>query len=419
MVSLKLKRIVYGTVQFGGCLAVLSMLGCTAHKTAPPSPPKSLASQIASSVIQNKEASSALPRRGAPQLNKPPSNASLPFTVLYDDKQQGVPFVEQFLPAKLVGRTAWANDIWQALHALHLSVTPENVCAVAAIIEQESSWVADPVVPNLSKLVWEKIAEKADKYFVPLPILKALLLKPSRDGRSYKQRIDALRTERQMNDLFEEMTEEARRRGFSVTMRNPVRTGGPMQVSVAFAEAHVKIWPYPWPRQNSVRDEVFSRRGGIYFGTAILLQYPVSYSRMLFRFADFNAGRYSARNAAFQAAVAKLSGTKLKLDGDLLDYRHGQPVAGLTARVLTGLAPRLGMMPRDIERDLLLEKQKGFSETILYQRVFARVDQLAPPFARELIPTIALKSPKITRKLTTEWFAKRVNQRYEACLARK
>ena len=45
-------------------------------------------------------------------------------------------------------------------------------------------------------------------------------------------------------------------------------------------------------------------------------------------------------------------------------------------------------------------------------------DKAGKPMPRQAMPQIDLKSPKISRKLTTEWFARRVEGRYKTCLAR-
>ena len=95
-----------------------------------------------------------------------------------------------------------------------------------------------------------------------------------------------------------------------------------------------------------MREFLYTRAGGVRFGTARLLDYEVTYDRMLYRFADFNAGYYASRNAAFQEQLARLSGRKLALDGDLLFYDdEGQaldrPSATLGAAVEARHRPRL------------------------------------------------------------------------------
>ena len=98
---------------------------------------------------------------------------------------------------------------------------------------------------------------------------------------------DSVKTEQQLSDIFEDFIDMVPMGKTFFADRNPVRTGGPMQVGVAFAEAHARAKPYPYPVTGSIRNEVFSRRGGMYFGIAHLLDYPASYDRPIYRFADY------------------------------------------------------------------------------------------------------------------------------------
>jgi hypothetical protein len=170
-----------------------------------------------------------------------------------------------------------------------------------------------------------------------------------------------------------------------------------------------------------VRSEVFTRRGGLYFGVAHLLDFRAPYDRYLYRFADFNAGRYASRNAAFQSAVTQISGIPLTLDGDLLRYENGRPTRdpGATETAVRVLSRRLDLDNDAIRHDLELGTAEGFERTPAYTRVLALADRAAGKrVPRAALPDIELHGPKITRKLTTEWFAQRVDARYQACLHR-
>ncbi|HEX5693858.1 MAG TPA: DUF1615 family protein, partial [Arenimonas sp.] len=143
------------------------------------------------------------------------------------------------------------------------------------------------------------------------------------------------------------------------------------------------------------------------------------YLRKVHRFADYNAGWYASRNAAFQNAVAVASGRTLALDGDLLDPGASMDRPGETERAVRELAPQLGLDPRGIRRALGQGDTLAFNDSPLYRQVFAIAEARArKPLPRELIPGIRLESPKITRELSTAWFANRVYDRYRRCLAR-
>lgn len=328
--------------------------------------------------------------------------------------------VLQLLPSQLAGAQGWATDVVAALAALEIPATPSHLCAVLAVTEQESTYRADPPVAGLSGIAWREIERQADRAGVPMLLVRAALQVDSPNGRSYAERIDSARTERELSEIFEDLIGMVPLGKRFLAGRNPVRTGGPMQVSIAFAEAHAQERPYPYPMAGSVRHEVFSRRGGLYFGIAHLLDYPASYPQPLYRFADFNAGRYASRNAAFQNAVSLASGIPLALDGDLV--RHGADAderPGSTELATRVLGTRLDMNAAAIRRDLERGDSPDFERSRLWQKVFTLAEQMeGRALPRAVLPRIDLQSPKITRKLTTEWFARRVDERYRRCLQR-
>jgi len=334
---------------------------------------------------------------------------------------EGRALVDRLLPASVSDREGWATDIHAAFAALGLPETRENVCAAIAIAEQESGLRADPPVPGLDRIARKELDARRERAGVPVFVLDAALALTSANGKSYGARLDSVRTEGQLSELFDEFIDRA---PFGRTLfadRNPVRTGGPMQVSVAFAEAQAEAAPYPYPIDRSIRREVFTRRGGVYFGIAHLLDYRAPYDRDLYRFADFNAGRYASRNAAFQHALTQVSGIPLTQDGALLRYESGKPAdeASATEAAARVAGRRFDLTADDVRRDLARGRSDAFERTALYEKVFAEADRMTGTrSARALVPQIVLQSPKITRRLTTEWFARRVDARFERCLQR-
>jgi hypothetical protein len=321
------------------------------------------------------------------------------------------------MPASVDDRHGWAADIQTAFAAQGVAPIEENICAVLAVVAQESGYQADPPVANLPAIARGEIERRAAAVHVPKFMVDAALKVRSTDGRSYADRLGTVRTEGELSHLYEDLVGRVPLGERLFDGFNPVQTGGPMQVSIPFAEAHADRYPYRV--DGSIRDEVFTRRGGLYFGIAHLLGYATPYTRKVHRFADFNAGWYASRNAAFQNAVAVASGRALALDGDLL--APGAPLdrPGETERAVRALGGALGMDAAAIRRALQDGDRLDFNDSALFQRVFALAEARAgKPLPRAMIPGITLDSPKITRELTTAWFATRVDGRYRRCMAR-
>jgi hypothetical protein len=327
--------------------------------------------------------------------------------------------IVHLMPARVSDRSGWAADIQAAFAAQRIDPSTQNLCATLAVAAQESGFIVDAPVPDLGRIALAEIDRRAGEHHVPAFLVHAALRIASHDGKSYEQRLAAARTEQDLSRIYEEFIASVPLGKRLFEGDNPIRTVGPMQVSVDFAAQYRQAHPYPYPMHGTIRDELFTRRGGVYFGIAHLLDYPTSYTRPLYRFADYNAGHYASRNAAFQQAVTIASGIPLALDGDVVRYDQGENAIGNTEVAVRSLAGNIDLTDAQIHRSLQQGESIDFEHATLYERVYNLAEQRAhKPLPRAIVPQIELVSPKITRKLTTQWYAGRIEERYEQCLAR-
>ena len=326
-------------------------------------------------------------------------------------------YIERALPRTLADKQGWVADIYDNLTVLTVEPSRENICAVAAVIQQESGFQVDPVVPNLGGIATQEIDNRAARMHLPLVMVHGVLALKSADGRSYAERISAAKTEKDLSDIYEDFISGVPMGRTLFEDHNPIRTRGPMQVNVAFASQFSAATPYPYPVKRSIPDELFTRRGSLYFGIAHLLDYRAPYDDYLYRFADYNAGQYASRNAAFQHALQVASGISLDADGALLPHDADANEPGSTERAARALKGRLNLSDAAIHSQLEQGKLKTFEQTVLYQRVFTLAEaKQGATLPRARVPTIVLAGPKLKRRLTTQWYADRVDQRFKRCL---
>ncbi len=340
---------------------------------------------------------------------------------------------------KVPDTQGWAADMHDVLREHDLERSKENICAAIAVIDQESGFVANPAVPGLGKLSETALREK----FGRIPIAGSIALRwmeknPSTED-SYMLRIRTAKTERDLDVTYRRFVENMSSKvGISevlnwgllnsiVEERDDIDTAGSMQVSVKFAlqTARERRWlPMTLAASYGVRDDLYSRHGGMYYGIKQLLDYETGYNQKIHRFADYNAGRYASRNAAFQKIVSELSNSPLALDGDLLLYEKEEvsPRVSATEKAIRKVAEAraIGLSKADIRKDLLQSRGIKFNETQTFLQIRNLYQQQvgkAAPYA--ILPDINLSSPKIRRHMTTAIFATSVNKRYQACLANR
>jgi hypothetical protein len=337
----------------------------------------------------------------------------------------------------VVDPKGWALDLHDVLQLHGLPQTRENVCAAIAVIDQESNFNADPAVAGLGTLSENALRTKFSKIPIGGKMALRWLENNPAPQASFMARIRNAKTERDLDLTYRSLVDYAGqttsldkivRLGLLNTLiedKNEIDTAGSMQVSVKFAldMARKRRWlPMTLDDVYGVRDQLYTRHGGMYYGVKQLLDYESGYNQKVFRFADFNAGRYASRNAALQNVIATLSGEKLATDGDLLSYSKDGTIlktvtSSETAIRLARNRYKLPLTDAAIRKDLLLEKQPDFvsSQTFLLLRQhYQHLKNQPAPFAQ--MPGITLHSPKLKRSFSTAGFAESVNRRYQACM---
>ena len=352
----------------------------------------------------------------------------------------GVGEIEALISPRVAKRTTWANAIMNGLRSNKIPPDAPAVCGVIAIIAQESSFAADPVVPGMGKLVEARLDTYRSKLgLLGKPVFNRLLAGHSpTDARTFETRMQTARTERDVDVTFRDLV-AFYQASYPTTFKalslaehvfdttslddmNPITTAGPMQVNVKFAER--------WAREHkgdpdTVRDALYTAVGGVYYGTARLFGYEAQYPNPLYRFADYNAGVYASRNAAVQAQVMRLSGGKLALDGDFLAYdkdgeaKDDEDTSSLKeVLIFRDRYAAQELSERRVRKDLKKEKSRAFEDTDTYKAIkkaYAAKWGTAPRYA--IMPEVAIETPKLRGKRSTNWYALSVQRRYDACMA--
>ena len=352
--------------------------------------------------------------------------------------------IKQLLPPRINERSAWAKDIFDITEQLDIPQTKENICSIVAVADQESNFVADPRVAGLGEKAVKEVEDRLDEKFkdklgdaiggtLAGYFQEVLKNQPSPDN-NYLSQMRRVKTERQLDELYREifsymskhyhvsaLTGAAKLVGQDFAEKlNPVTTLGSMQVHIGYAKEH--------KRQGgniaALRSDLYSRYGGLYYGIHRLMMYPADYNKAIYRFADYNSGMYSSRNAAFQSMLNALTNTKLDLDGDLLLYTKDGSIRSTfsqSERELTSVFASNNMLvtPRQIRTDLKKEKKKDFEDTATYRAVTKLYqEKMAKEPMYAIMPEVVISGPKLSRDYNTNWFATRVNGRYQSCMQR-
>ncbi|ACD90542.1 MAG: DUF1615 family protein [Chlorobium limicola] len=314
----------------------------------------------------------------------------------------------------------WAKAIQESLEELGQPVDKEHVSAVVAVISQVSGFSISQKNSRMATILRKKI-ESAESNEVLRFIIETRLDQKASNGRTFRENIDSIESELDFERWYDGFTSATITKPILLVLNKDasdlVTTIGSMQVSVKFAEEYPKK-----PRNvgfGSVRDMLYTCKGGVFYGTAYLLDFKHDYDDWKYVFADFNAGHYSSRNAGFQKMLAKLTHRTVAMDGDLMSYENGNIASSVTYATFIGFLKKkgVGFDENQVKKDFSKEKSHDFENTWSYKTIAKMHKERFGRTIYATLPDIPLKSEKFSsRNLSTKWFAQRVKSRFNHCM---
>lgn len=361
-----------------------------------------------------------------------------------DEKHLTEKQIKHLIPPRVHDRESWAKDMNDIMDSLKIEKNKENVCSIIAIVDQESSFAANPQVPGLGREAVAAVNTRLQTKFsdklgttIGTPIAhyfeQVLKTQPTPEDNYLKQ-LSKVKTERDIDLLYRQifdymskhyhvsaLTGAAKLVGQDIGERmNPITTLGSMQVSIQYAQDHQK----DHMSVNDLRDDLYTQYGGLYYGIHRLMMYSNQYDKPIYRFADYNSGMYSSRNASVQKALNILTGSELSLDGDLLQYDKNDNVQAVQSNTeLTFInlftQKKVIITPQQLRSDLKTEKTIDFEKTQTYLTLTKLYkDQTGKEMPYAVMPQVIITGPKLSRDYNTNWYATRVNGRFESCMHR-
>ena len=352
--------------------------------------------------------------------------------------------IKRILPPRVNDRSAWADDIFDITEQLGIPKSKENICSIVAVVDQESNFIADPQVAGLGEKAVKEVQDRLDEKFkdklgdaiggTVAGYFQDVLKNQPSPADNYLSQMRRVKTERQLDELYREifdymskhyhvsvLTGAAKMVGQDLAEKlNPVTTLGSMQVHIGYAKEHKR----QGGNVAELRTDLYSQYGGLYYGIHRLMMYSAEYDKAIYRFADYNSGMYSSRNAAFQSMLNDLTVAELDLDGDLLLYNKEGSIRSASSQserelISVFASHNILVTPRQIRTDLKKEKEKKFEDTATYRAVAKLYQEKTgkePIYA--MMPEVVISGPKLSRDYNTNWFATRVNGRYQSCMQR-